>query len=98
MNPSKRLAGPCSHCGRSIEYAAHLVGTTAPCPYCGQPTELLLATPEQQPSIPRRVVVFTIIAVVIMVLGLAACFIALKMAQNRSSRPGQPRPPAPAVQ
>lgn len=93
MNPSKRLAGPCSHCGRNIEYAAHLVGTTAPCPYCGQTTELLLAAPPQDPSIPRRVVVFTVIAVLIMVLGLVACFIALKMAQSHTNR----HAPAPAA-
>ncbi len=96
MNPGKRLAGPCGHCGRSIEYAAHLVGTTAACPYCGQPTELRLAAPPQEPSIPKRVVVFTVIAVLIMVLGLAACFIALKMARSHSSRQAQPQP-APAV-
>ncbi len=95
MNPTKRLAGPCRHCGRTIEYPAHLVGTTAKCPYCGEVTELLLATPPSEPSVPRRVIVFSIIAALILVLGLAACFLALKWAQSHSSRPAPP-PSAPA--
>jgi len=86
MNPTKRLAGPCNSCGRSIDYPAHLVGTMAQCPYCRQATELRLAMPAQESSIPKRVWVFTVIAILIMVLGLAACFVALKWAEAHSGR------------
>jgi hypothetical protein len=78
----KRLTGPCGHCGRTIEYMADLVGTTMPCPYCGQPTELVLATPPEESSVPKRALGWTIAAVVILVLGLGASFYALKRAQR----------------
>ncbi len=96
MNLSKRLAGPCSHCGRSIDYPAHLVGTTAKCPFCGEATELRLATPPEEPSISKRVIVFTIVATLMLIIALAACFAALKWAESLRQRK-QPPPPA-AVQ
>jgi len=97
MNPTKRLSGPCNACGHAIEYSAQLVGTMAKCPFCGQATELRLEMPQHEPSIPKRVVVFTLIAVLIMVLGLAACVFALKWAESRSGRqPGAA--PAPGQQ
>ncbi len=86
MNPTKRLTGPCSACGAKIQYPAHLVGTVTKCPYCGQSTELVLDTPAQEPTIPKRVVVFTALALLILIFGLAASFIALKWAQTHSSR------------
>ncbi len=92
MNPTKRLAGPCGQCGRTIEYPAHLVGTLSKCPYCGEQTELVLETPTQESWVTKRVVIFTVITAVILVLGLAACFIAFKMAESRSGHQKQATP------
>ena len=97
MKPTKRLCGPCAACGRSIEYPAHLIGTTTKCPYCGESTELVLDTPEEEPSIPRRAIVFTVITALVLVLGLIACFIGLRWAEKHS-RSHQPTPAVPVEQ
>ncbi|HWI57530.1 MAG TPA: hypothetical protein VNZ22_09900 [Bacillota bacterium] len=97
LNRTKNLEGPCSHCGGSIEYAAELIGTTTQCPHCGQVTELQLATPPQEPTLPRRAVFWTLTAVVILLLGLGGSVIALKRAQHlaeqhkaKAHRPAKP--------
>jgi len=90
MNSTKRLAGPCSACGRIIEYPAHQIGTTAKCPYCGQATELVLATPPEEPSVPKRVVVWTVVSLILLVGALAACFFALKWAQKHAGHSQRP--------
>jgi len=64
----------------------------ATCPYCGQATELRLATPPHEPSVPRRVLVFTAVAVLILVFVLVACFVALKWAESRRNRPAEAAP------
>jgi predicted secreted protein len=92
----KRLQGPCQHCGGTILFVADAIGTTATCPHCGDMTELTLERPPEQPTIPRRVIVWTVIAVLILLGGLAASFYALKRAQNWSER--QKHPPATQAQ
>jgi len=82
MTRTKKLPGTCKQCGGSFEFTAELIGTMAVCPRCGQPTELILATPPVEPEIPRRIVVWSILAVVILVFGLAAALFALKRAEN----------------
>ncbi len=64
-----------------MEFPAHLIGTLAPCPHCGKPTELFLATPPQDPLIPRGVLIWTAVAVLILLLGLAGVLYALKRSQ-----------------
>jgi hypothetical protein len=86
MNKTKYLKGPCSHCRSNIEFPAELVGTTIDCPHCGKPTELLLARPPEEPSIPRKAIVWTSIAVVILAAGLVASLSALKRAQRWAAR------------
>ena len=81
MNRTKRLRGPCQHCGASLEFAAEMVGTTAQCPYCGKVTELNLAVPRLEAGLPARVIVWTIIAVLILLGGLAGSLYALKKTQ-----------------
>ncbi len=82
MNRTKNLQGPCSHCGGMITYPAELIGTVTQCPYCRNSTELLLATPEIEPAIPRRGLFWTIVAIVILIGGLIGAMIGLKRAQN----------------
>jgi len=86
MNKTKYLKGPCSHCRSNIEFPAELVGTTIDCPHCGKPTELLLARPPEEPSIPRKAIVWTSIAIVILAAGLVTSLSALKRAQRWAAR------------
>ena len=89
MNRTKNLQGTCKHCGSSIEFPAELVGTTTQCPHCGQQTELLLATPPQESGVPRRMIVWTVVAIVISVLGLVGLLVALNWAEKWVGRRGQ---------
>ncbi len=97
MNRTKKLQGPCAHCGGTIEYPAELIGTSTQCPYCGKTTELVLAKPPEEPSVPRRLVIWSVIAAIIVALGAGATIYALKRAQTLSERVkakhGQTPPP-----
>ena len=93
MSTTKRLRGPCSHCGVDIEYPAELIGTMRQCPYCRKETELVLATPPQASAVPARIIVFTIIAVAILLGGLIGSFYALRKTQSLV-REHQKAPPA----
>jgi hypothetical protein len=93
----KNLRGECQLCGGPIEFHAEHVGTTATCPHCSQPTELLLAAPPEEKSlVSKKAVVFTVIAVVILVSGLVAANIALQRAERlwAGRRPVPPVAPA----
>ena len=82
----KNLRGECQHCGKPIEFHAEDVGTSADCPHCDQQTELLLAQPPEEGSPLRtKAIVFTIIAVVILVGGLVGASVALKRAKRLSA-------------
>jgi hypothetical protein len=79
----KNLRGECQNCGGPIEFHAEHAGTTATCPHCGEATELLLAAPPEEASpVRRKAVVFTVIAVLILVGGLMGSVIALKRAKR----------------
>ena len=78
MNRTKRLSGVCSQCGGSIEFPAELVGTTTQCPRCKKLTELTLPAPPEEPGVPRKVILWTVVTVVILLLGLAAAVFELK--------------------
>lgn len=86
MNQTKFLKGECQHCRGHIEFPADSVGLTIDCPHCGKQTELLLAIPKEEPTIPRATIVYTVIAVVILGAGLAGAMVALKMAQHKVLR------------
>ena len=88
----KNLRGECQHCGGQIEFHAEHAGSTAECPHCGQQTELLLAVPpEEEAPIRKKAIVFTVVAVLILVGGLIAANIALKRAKRlQAGRPATP--------
>lgn len=96
MTGMKYLKGECSHCGGHLEFPADSVGMTTACPHCGQTTELLLATPPEEPTISRKTIVWTTIAVIILILGGIGLAAAFKMAQKQLSRHQQPPPPPPS--
>ncbi|HWX22351.1 MAG TPA: FxLYD domain-containing protein [Candidatus Binatia bacterium] len=82
MTSTKYLKGECQHCGGHIEFPAEMAGMPSQCPHCGQQTDLLLATPPEEPSMTRRAMLWTVSAVLILGLGLGASLIALKKAQR----------------
>jgi hypothetical protein len=77
MNPTKRLTGVCSECGGSIEFQAELVGTMTQCPRCRKQTELTLAVPPEEPALPRRIIIWTVAAIVILILALIVTVVGL---------------------
>ena len=80
---TKNLSGECQHCGGRFEFPAEAAGLTGECPHCGQPTDCLLATPSEEKSPAQiKAVIFTIVAVVILVGGLIGASVALKGAKR----------------
>jgi hypothetical protein len=77
MSSTKYLKGCCQSCGGHLEFPADQIGLTADCPHCGQQTELMLPAPPEEPSVPRRALVWTGVAVLVAVLGLVGAMIAL---------------------
>src|SRR5438876_11578687 len=92
MNRIKYLKGECSHCRGHIEFPADSIGMTTDGPHCGKPTDLALVTPPEQPSLSRRTIVWTIIAVLVLALGLAGALAALNLAKKRMAARQQPAP------
>ena len=88
----KYLKGECAHCGGHIEFPAESIGMTTDCPHCGKPTELLLAAPPEQPALSRRTVVWTVIAILVLGLGLVLSLGALKRLQKIAANKKQPSP------
>jgi hypothetical protein len=83
MDKTKYLKGECMHCGGHLEFPALNAGMVADCPHCGQATELLLASPPEEPTIPTKTLVWTSIAAVVLILGLAGTMYALHLAKKR---------------
>ncbi len=90
MTRSKYLKGECQLCRGHLEFAVENIGMVVPCPHCGQETELRLAQPPEEATVPRRALVWTGIAVVILGLGLAGALVALKRAQKWAQRQNRP--------
>ncbi|MCX6923577.1 MAG: FxLYD domain-containing protein [Verrucomicrobia bacterium] len=86
MNPTKRLTGACSECGGPIQFPAELVGTTTTCPHCRKQTELMLAAPPTESALPRKLIIFTVVAVVILIVGLIVLVAGLKHFENLAAR------------
>jgi hypothetical protein len=106
---TRNLSGECQHCGGRFEFPAEAAGLTGECPHCGQPTDCLLATPpEERSPAQTKAIIYTVVAVVILVGGLLGAFVALKRAQRmvtqqqeartQASAPNLPRPADPFAQ
>jgi uncharacterized OB-fold protein len=83
MKQTKFLKGECQHCGGHIEFPAESAGLTTDCPHCGKQTELFLALPKEEPTIPTATIVYTVIAIIILGAGLVGAMVALKLAQRK---------------
>ncbi|HSU53637.1 MAG TPA: FxLYD domain-containing protein [Candidatus Dormibacteraeota bacterium] len=97
MGKVKYLKGECSQCGGPLGFPADSVGTTSTCPHCGETTELMLAQPKEEPAIPRKTVIWTLIGVVILVVGLGGAIAALHLAQKRVARQKEQATPQTSV-
>ena len=93
MNPTKRLTGVCSECGGSIQFPAELVGTMTTCPVCKKRTELTLAAPPEEPAVPRKVIIWTVVTVVVLALGVVVLVAGLRHFEKLAARQ-QDRTPA----
>ena len=82
----KHIRGECQHCSGHFEFPAESIGLQAPCPHCGQQTELMLQRPPEEPSLPRRVVAWTVAAIIVLALGLAGAMFALKRAERWAAK------------
>lgn len=87
MSRTKNVSGECQHCSGRFQFPAESVGLTAACPHCGKQTEMLLATPAHGPLVPLKTILFTGVAVLILVAGLVAAM----MAVNRLQRTAEQR-------
>ena len=85
MNRTKYLKGECSHCGGHLEFPAEAIGMPTDCPHCGNQTELMLTRPPEEPSVPRKAIVWAVMALLILGLGLGGAFAALKRAQRMAA-------------
>jgi hypothetical protein len=81
-----------------IDFPAEMIGTSIPCPHCKKNTELFLTQPLNTPVIPRKVLLWTVITLLILVAGflgsLAALNRAKRMADERSAPAKSSPPPA----
>ncbi|TAL01523.1 MAG: hypothetical protein EPO07_08225 [Verrucomicrobia bacterium] len=82
MSTTKNVTGRCQHCGGTIFFPAENTGKLARCTLCGQETELILFVPETAPALPRKAILFTVVAIVILVGGLIAAQLAVKRARR----------------
>jgi hypothetical protein len=91
MPTTKDIRGECQHCGGQFDFPAEQAGLTGNCPHCGQPTELLLATPPDVESpIRSKAKVFIVVAVVIGVAGLIGAQLALKRVKRMVGQEAAP--------
>ena len=89
MSKTKYLKGECQHCAGHLEFLAEHIGMVVPCPHCQQETELLLPAPPEEPTVPRRALIWTGIAVVVLALGFVGALMALKRAERWAQRQKQ---------
>jgi hypothetical protein len=86
MSKNKFLNGQCQHCGGPLRFPAESIGQTTNCPQCSQHTELLLAAPPDEPTVPMKTIAFTVIAVLVLIGGLIAAMIAVKRLQRTAEQ------------
>lgn len=84
----KNLRGQCRHCGGRFDFPAAQIGTMGDCPHCGRTIEMMLETPKTESAVPRRVVVYSLLAIALLGLGLLATAVALKRARSLARQLG----------
>jgi hypothetical protein len=84
MSRTGTLQGICTQCRAGITFHADAIGTSIPCPHCGQSTELALAPPSYAPPISRTRLVLTVSTIVFLLLCLIACIAGLWYFEKRN--------------
>jgi hypothetical protein len=97
MNPTKRLTCHCGECGGSLQAPAELVGTVTQCSRCGKQTELKLAVPPEEPALPRKVIIWTVVAAVVLALSVIVLVAGLKHYEKLAARQKDRAAPVPGA-
>jgi uncharacterized paraquat-inducible protein A len=90
MSRTKKLRGDCLHCGMPIDFPAEIIGTSIPCPHCKKSTQLFLPQPPDAPVIPRKVLLWTAITLLILLAGLLGSLAALNRAKRMADEHSAP--------
>jgi hypothetical protein len=77
-----------------LEFPAEAIGSTAQCTFCRKQTELTLAVPQLETGVPRRAIIWSIVALLILLLGILGILIALNRAERWA---GERKAPPPAI-
>jgi len=78
------VKGECQHCSGHLEFAPDAAGETIPCPHCGQPTELIIATSPGNKSHQARIWVTIGALAGGLAVAAAIYFGRLKLNQNKA--------------
>jgi hypothetical protein len=83
LKTTKTLTGACEHCSGPIEFDANTIGHSVLCPYCRKQTEFHLPAFPEEPAIPKGLVRWTVVAMIILLAGLAAAIFGLKLMEKK---------------
>ncbi len=82
MRKTRHIEGECQHCHGRLEFPVESIGLAFPCPHCGNGTELRLPKMPEEPTLPRRAIIWSLVATFILALGLIGSIIALNQAEK----------------
>lgn len=86
MTSSKTVRGECAHCGAIFEVPAEAIGLAGECPHCHRQTEVLLAVVSLDTAASRKLLLWAIIGILILLAALAACIVAVHLAKKLEER------------
>jgi hypothetical protein len=98
MESDKQLPGKCASCGESFTFPVDALGTSGECPLCGEQTKMFLAIPDQEPDASRKMILWTVVGIVVLIALLFAALFAVHLArkltdENRRQLPAQTSQP-----
>jgi hypothetical protein len=88
----------CQQCGRHIEFPADAIGTSVDCPHCGWPTELTIPPPPELSAPSPRNLTWPVIGLCVLLLGMIASFVVLRMVKKLALKDRSARSAALAAQ
>ena len=82
MTTNKTLPGECSHCKAPFEFPAEAITTMGECPHCGKQTRLFLVIQQPDSGDSRKMVIWTVVGISILVLGFFAALYSVHLAKQ----------------
>jgi len=82
MTMVKTVPGQCEHCGAQFEVPAETIGMATECPHCHQQTEVLLAVGTAGDEDSRKVMMWSVVGIVFLVVALIAAIFAVHLAKK----------------